>query len=279
MKRVWVRFFICVCLGIAILLAGNLAIAQSLRVRVNRWLEVRQVQGAVTLIQGQTTRAAKNGDRLQAVGDGVQTAANSTTVLAVDTGVGFVRVSEKTNLRVQQLEKLPDGGQITRLQITGGQARLQVRKFTNPNSRLEIQSPAGLSAVRGTEFGVSIQPDGKTGVATLEGKVAAIAQGATVPIAAGFQSLVIPGEAPTPPTPLREDTSLQLQLLEAVGNNQARMAGRVDVVNLVLVNDQPLSLDRNGEFDVRVPLPRDRRIQATVTTPLGSKQLYELAVP
>ncbi len=273
------RFLICVCLGIAILLVGNLAIAQSLKVRVNRWLEVRQVQGAVTLIQGQTTRAARDGDRLQAAGDGVQTGANSTTVLAVDTGVGFVKVSEKTNLRVQQLEKLPDGGQITRLQITGGQARLQVRKFTNPSSRLEIQSPAGLSTVRGTEFGVSIQPDGKTGVATLEGKVAAIAQGASVPIVAGFQSLVVPGEAPTPPTPLREDTSLQLQLLESIGNNQARIAGRVDVVNLVLVNDQPLSLDRNGEFDVRVALPRDRRIQATVTTPLGSKQLYELAVP
>ena len=273
------RFLICVCLGIAILLVGNLAIAQSLKVRVNRWLEVRQVQGAVTLIQGQTTRAARDGDRLQAAGDGVQTGANSTTVLAVDTGVGFVKVSEKTNLRVQQLEKLPDGGQITRLQITGGQARLQVRKFTNPSSRLEIQSPAGLSAVRGTEFGVSIQPDGKTGVATLEGKVAAIAQGASVPIVAGFQSLVVPGEAPTPPTPLREDTSLQLQLLESIGNNQARIAGRVDVVNLVLVNDQPLSLDRNGEFDVRVALPRDRRIRAIVTTPLGSKQLYELAVP
>lgn len=273
------RFLIGVCLGIAILLVGNLAIAQSLKVRVNRWLEVRQVQGSVTFIQGQTTRAARDGDRLQAAGDGVQTGANSTTVLAVDTGVGFVRVSEKTNLRVQQLEKLPDGGQITRLQITGGQARLQVRKFTNPSSRLEIQSPAGLSAVRGTEFGVSIQPDGKTGVATLEGKVAAIAQGASVPIVAGFQSLVVPGEAPTPPTPLREDTSLQLQLLESVGNSQARIAGRVDVVNLVLVNDQPLSLDRNGEFDVRVPLPRDRRIRAMVTTPLGSKQLYELAVP
>lgn len=273
------RFLICLCLGIGLLLAGNFAIAQSLKVRVNRWLEVRQIQGSVTLISGQTTRAARNGDRLQSVGDGVQTGANSNTVLAVDTGIGFVNVSEKTNIRVQQLEKLPDGGHITRLQVTGGQARLQVRRFTHPSSRLEIQSPAGLSAVRGTEFGVSIQPDGKTGVATLEGKVAAIAQGASVPIEAGFQSLVVPGEPPTPPTRLREDTRLQLQLLESVGNNQARIAGQVDPVNLVLINDQPLSLERNGEFDVQVPLPRDRRVRAVVTTPLGTKQLYELAVP
>ena len=266
-------------LGISLLALGDLAIAQSLKVRVNRWIEVRQIQGTVSLYQGQKSQPARNGSRIQAVGDGVQTGAKSSAVLAVDTGIGFIKVSENTNIRVLQLERLASGGQTTRLQVTGGQARLQVRPFTNPDSRLEILSPAGLSAVRGTEFGVSVQPDGKTGVATLEGKVAAIAQGASVPIQAGFQSLVIPGEAPLPPTPLREDTRLQLQVLEAVGNNQARIAGQVDVVNLVLVNDQPLSLDREGQFDVRVALPRGRRIRAVVRTPLGKQQIYELAVP
>ena len=219
------------------------------------------------------------GARLQSVGDGIRTGAKSSTVLAVDTGIGFVRVSENTDLRVQQLEKLANGGQITRLEVTGGQARLQVRKFTNPSSKLEVQTPAGLSAVRGTQFGVSVQPDGKTGVATLEGKVAAIAQGDSVPIQAGFQSLVVPGSPPDPPTPLREDTRLQLQLLESVGGNQARIIGQVDAVNLVLINDQPLILDRSGQFDVKVPLPSDRRIRAVVTTPLGKQQIYELAVP
>lgn len=266
-------------LGISLLALGDLAIAQSLKVRVNRWLEVRQIQGTVSLYQGQKLQPAQNGNRIQAVGDGIQTAAKSSAVLAVDTGIGFIKVAENTNIRVLQLEKLASGGQVTRLQVIGGQARLQVRPFTNPDSRLEILSPAGLSAVRGTEFGVSVQPDGKTGVATLEGKVAAIAQGVSVPIQAGFQSLVIPGEAPLPPTPLREDTRLQLQVLAAVGNNQARIAGQVDVVNLVLVDDQPLSLDREGQFDVRVPLPRQRRIRAVVRTPLGKQQIYELAVP
>nr|WP_290226648.1 FecR domain-containing protein [Trichocoleus desertorum] len=279
MKRTWVQLLLLFVLGISLLAIADLAIAQSLKVRVNRWLEVRQIQGAVSLYQGQKLQPAKNGSRIQAVGDGVQTAAKSSAVLAVDTGIGFIKVSENTNIRVLQLERLASGGQVTRLQVTGGQARLQVRPFTNPDSRLEILSPAGLSAVRGTEFGVSVQPDGKTGVATLEGKVAAIAQGASVPIQAGFQSLVIPGEAPLPPTPLREDTRLQLQVLEPVGNNQARIAGQVDVVNLVLVNDQPLSLDREGQFDVRVALPRQRRIRAVVRTPLGKQQIYELAVP
>ncbi|MBD1864406.1 MULTISPECIES: FecR domain-containing protein [Trichocoleus] len=279
MKRTWVQLLLLFVLGISLLTIADLAIAQSLKVRVNRWLEVRQIQGTVSLYQGQKSQPARNGSRIQAVGEGIQTGAKSSAVLAVDTGIGFIKVAENTNIRVLQLERLATGGQVTKLQVTGGQARLQVRKFTNPASRLEILSPAGLSAVRGTEFGVSVQPDGKTGVATLEGKVAAIAQGASVPIQAGFQSLVIPGEAPLPPTPLREDTRLQLQVLEAVGNNQAQIAGQVDVVNLVLVNDQPLSLDREGQFDVRVALPRERRIRAVVRTPLGKQQIYELAVP
>uniref|UniRef100_A0ACD5H295 FecR domain-containing protein n=1 Tax=Desertifilum tharense IPPAS B-1220 TaxID=1781255 RepID=A0ACD5H295_9CYAN len=53
--------------------------------------------------------------------------------------------------------------------MTGGQARFRVRRFNHPGSSLEIETPAGSSAVRGTEFGVSVHPDGKTGIATREG--------------------------------------------------------------------------------------------------------------
>lgn len=253
--------------------------SQDVRVRVDRWLEIRDIQGAVAYVRGTSVQPAKAGMRLLNVGDGVNTGAKSSAKLAVDTGIGFVSVAENTNIRVQELRKLPNGGQVTRLQVAKGQARLQVRRFTNPDSRLEIQTPAGLSAVRGTEFGVSVQPDGKTGVATLEGSVAAIAQGQVEPIKAGFQSLVVPGEAPLPATRLREDTRLQLQLIETVGGGNVRITGKVDFVNLVLVSDQPISLERNGQFDITTPLPPNRRVQAVVITPLGKRQVYELAVP
>jgi hypothetical protein len=66
----------------------------------------------------------------------------------------------------------PNNGRITRLLVPRGQVRLQLRPFTNPGSRMEIETPAGTSGVRGTEFGLNVQPDGKMAIATLEGSVA-----------------------------------------------------------------------------------------------------------
>ncbi|WP_199305653.1 FecR family protein [Pseudanabaena sp. FACHB-2040] len=235
--------------------------------------------GSVTFNQGQTSQAARVGTRLQAVGDTVRTGSGSSTVLAVDTGIGFVSVAENTAVRVEQLQTAPNGGKITRLRVTGGQARLQVRPFTNGDSRLEIETPAGVSGVRGTTFGVSVHPDGKTGVATLEGSVVTAAEGQSVAVNTGYQSLVIPGEPPLPPTPLTDNTQLDLRVLVAVNNQTVRVAGQVDPVNLLLIADTPQLVERNGQFDIRVPRPQNQRIKAVVITPLGAKQTYELAVP
>jgi hypothetical protein len=252
-----------------------------LQVRVQRWLEIRQILGTVLYSQQQTTQPARIGMQLREAGDGVITAARSRVVLAVDTGIGFVDVAERTVLRVQKLQKLPDGGHITYLQVTSGQARLRVRRFTNNSSELEIQTPAGWSAVRGTEFGVTVHPDGKTGLATRSGAVVTGAQGQTVSVRAGFQNLTIPGEPPSPPVPipLRPNTGLQLQILLATGQRTARIVGKIDPVNLLIIGDGSQIVDRNGRFDVTVAMSANRRIQVLVITPLGNRQAYELAVP
>lgn len=277
MKKYWLPLGL--LLAISFSASERQVDAQSLQVRVDRWLEVRQATGTVTYQQGQTSRNARVGTRLQAVGETIRTGQGASAVLAVDTGVGFVNVSENTTVRVQSLEVTNSGGRITQLQVSGGQARLQVRRFTNPDSRLEIQTPAGVSGVRGTEFGVSVQPDGKTGVVTLEGGVVASAQGQSVAVNGGFQSLVIPGEPPSPAVPLTNNPALDLRQLTAEANQTARIVGQVDPVNLVQIEDETLVLDRQGNFDVTIPLPASRSIEAVVTTPLGRQQVYELLVP
>lgn len=254
-------------------------LAQLLPVRVDRWLEVRQLAGQVILYRGQQSQPATLNARLQSVGDAIATGRDSSATLVVDTGIGVITVSENTAVRVQRLRLNPNGARITQLQITGGQARLRLRQFTNPDSQLEIETPAGISGVRGTTFGVSVQPDGKTGVATLEGSVFAAAQGETVVVDGGLQSLIVPGEPPTPPAPLQEDTTLALQLLTALDSQVAQVMGRIDPVNLLMIEDQPQIVDRTGFFNLQVPLPPDRRINAVVITPLGKRQVYELAVP
>jgi hypothetical protein len=262
------------------LLTFQQALAKNnLQLRVNRYLEVSSIFGNVTYGNQQTSQPANIGTKLQKVGDSISTGKNSRTILALDTEIAFVEVAENTKLQIQKLHSTSNNGKVTELLVTGGQVRLKVRPLNNRESRLEIKTPAGITGVRGTEFGVSVQPSGKTGVATLKGQVVTSAQGKTVSVNKGFQSFVIPGKPPSPPVRLQDDTSLQIKILADMGNQQAKIAGKLDPVNLVILANEPLITNQNGEFEVITALPNNRKIAVSITTPLGKKQKYELAVP
>ncbi len=267
--------------GSVILLAipGSLA-QKNVPVRIDRWLSIQQTSGNVTYQRRSVNRSAKVGDRLEAVGDGLTTGSGSSASLMVDTGIGTINVLEKTKLSVQALDVAPDYGRITRLQVSQGQVRLKLRRFTNRGSRLEIRTPAGLSGVRGTEFGVLVQADGKTGLATLSGAVVTGAQGRSVSVPAGFQNFTIPGEPPSVPVPLRDDTRFQYELQQEIdqGVRKIRLIGQVDPVNSVTVDGQPQTTDRTGRFDALYFAPSFLRIQVVVTTPLGKTESYDLAL-
>jgi hypothetical protein len=276
--RIWVGAAIA-----GLLVAGAIkGIAQpSLQVRVQRWLDVRQASGSVKLLENGKVVPAKVGARLAGIGDGIETGSNSTALLGVDTNVGFVNVSENTSLRIQKLDIAPDNGRVTHLSVTKGQARLKVRPFTHPGSELKIQTPAGFSGVRGTEFGLAIQPNGKTGLAVLNGKVNSIAQGKEVPVARGFQNFTVPGQAPSTPVPLKDDTGLKYEFEKVVerGVRLVRLVGQTDPVNSVIVDGIPRDTDRSGRFTADLqPVGSTPALsfQVTVTTPLGKQQVYDL---
>lgn len=255
---------------------------QSLTIRGDRWLQITELSGAVELIpQGGSRRQAQRGDRLTEVGDTLRTGPNASARLEVDLQTGFVTMAENSRLQIQALSITRSGGRITELSVDRGQVRLRLRPLTNPGTRIEIHTPAGVSGVRGTVFGVSVQPSGQSGVATIEGSVATRAQGQTVQVGANLQSLIVPGEPPTPPEPLRDDPTLFIeQLIPMAGRSVVRIVGSTDVVNLLTIAEQPQSLDRQGRFDIEVALSSSaRRIPADVITPLGTKQAYELVVP
>ncbi|MDX2239420.1 MAG: FecR family protein [Leptolyngbyaceae cyanobacterium bins.302] len=252
--------------------------AQLLQVNVDRWLNVRSATGKVFYRNGTISRPIRVGTKLQAVGDTLRTEARSSSLLDVDTGIGFIKVAENTTLQVKQLQRVSDGGHITRLEVSRGQARLQLRPFTHRSSRLEVMTPAGVSAVRGTEFGVTAQPSGKTGVATLSGSVVTAAQGQSVVVNAGSQNLIIPGEAPQPATPLKNDSSLRRERLSPISDRQVMFSGETDAVNLLFVNDRPQNIDRNGRFEVIAQITNGQ-VTATIVTPLGKQQDYRFTRP
>jgi FecR protein len=276
MKNWWVCHFLFVLVGLVTTVHASSA--DPLRVKVNRYLEVRRSIGQVIYSRGQSVKPVTSGMRLQAVGDTIITKQGSSAVLAMDIGTGFINISENTTVKVHKLDKGPGGERITELQVQSGQVRLQIRPLTHDTSRVEIRTPAGIAGVRGTEFGVNVQENGKTGVATKKGSVATIAQGQTVLVNAGFQNVTVPGEPPSSAVPLREDTRLNISQLLADGN-QVRIVGTVDPVNLLIIAQQRLNIDPSGRFDITVPLFQNRKVEAVVITPLGKQQLYQLAVP
>ncbi|MBW4524549.1 MAG: FecR family protein [Phormidium tanganyikae FI6-MK23] len=268
----------CVLLAFSIQIPA-IAQPREVNVRVDLWLSIQQTAGIVSYDRPSGSRAARVGDRLEAIGEGITTGTRSRADLVLDTGVGVINVLEYTSLKVRRLDIAPDNGRITHLNVTHGQVRLKLRRFTNQGSELQIQTPAGLSGVRGTEFGVVVQPDGKTAIATLSGSVVMTAQGVQVGVPARFQNLTIPGEPPTTAVPLRDDPALTAEFVKLLdrGTRKVRIVGQVDPVNAVTMNGVSQTIDR-GEF--RSPeflVPSFLRINVIVTTPLGKTQAYELA--
>ena len=263
-------------------LSALVAHARPLSVRVNRWLELRNVSGTVDTLQSGQWQRAQLGQRLGTVGEGLRTGPGSLARLAVDTQVGFVSVSENSAFTITQLYTTPRGGKVTELDVPRGQVRVFVRRFTNPDARLDIRTPAGVNGVRGTDFGIAIQPSGRSALVVQEGIVASEAQGVSVPVNAGFQNFTIPGQPPSEPVPITEDPNLNLfriQRQRRDGISIVAIEGNTFPVNLLVIDDETQEIDPEGNFKLELPLPEDRRIEVAVVTPLGTTQVYELVVP
>ena len=252
--------------------------SRTIQFRFKRWIDVQSVSGNVTLINRNGRESARVGQRLQSVGDGIATGAQSSATLNLDSGIGTLQVSENSQFTIQEIQN-NDGGAQTKLNVSRGQVRLKLRTFTNPSSRLEIFTPAGVTGVRGTDFGVSILPSGKTGVATLRGKVAAAAQGKTVEIDRGFQSSITPGSAPLPPVQLRDNPSLDIQVFSKEDNGQVHIVAQTDDINLISIGEKVIEPNAQGIVDFRLSIDSDRSVQLLVTTPLGKQQNYQILVP
>ena len=253
----------------------GISLAPAAESAARRSLNVRRFSGTVTTISGQWKRT-RSGDRLTAAGHGIITGHRSSANLSIDGGSGSIAVAQNTHMTIKQLSVSSAGGHVTVLDVPRGQARVQVRPFTNPSSRLELHTPSGVAAVRGTTFGVSVSEDGKTGVATLEGKVEASAQSVEVPVDAGMVSIIHPGEPPTPAQPLDRTLDIQWKLYEW-RDNRLYLEGKINPANTLLVAENEISINRTGYFKADIPLQkRTHRVIAAVKNPMGETRNHRL---
>jgi ferric-dicitrate binding protein FerR (iron transport regulator) len=82
-----------------------------------------------------------------------------------------------------------------------GKTISRVKKLVDPASSYEIETPAAVASVRGTDFYTSVMSNGVTTVGSMEGTVFVTAQGVEVELTAGLRTTVSPGQAPGVPGP------------------------------------------------------------------------------
>jgi hypothetical protein len=247
--------------------------------RFDRAFTLRNLAGQVEIKPNQQGwRRAQANDLITSIGDQLKTGERSRVDLQLDVGIGSIQVAPSTLIQLREMRRNADESRVSLFYMPYGSARIKLRRFTNPNTRFEIETPAGVSGVRGTEFGVAAQPSGKTSVAVLDGRVNTSAQGQSVDVDAGFQNFTIPGEPPSPPVPLTDNTNLDYQLDKRIAGTrrQLQFVGKVDPVNVVFANGKVVETDRQGQFQVALPVTSRPRLEVIVQTPLGKEQRYDL---
>lgn len=284
------------------------------RPAAGRSLEVQEIRGTV-IFKG---RQAQTGDRLVAPGDEIITGSGSTVRLAIDNNIGVVEVAENTALRISSLSGT-GGESDTSIFVSRGRVRLSVGKTgdatrsatisktilpqqiaslnsfagigqspqiaqqrRNPKpAPVRVETPEGVAGVRGTSFGVSVGPDGKTGVDTIEGAVGVSSRAGAeeVVVNRGNWTAVFPQIGTVAPAATPRLAEIKVRSLFRLSGNNYRFSGQIHPMDIVYVNDREIKVDRAGRFNIEGVLPPSRRLKIAVRGPSVRERHYELAVP
>ena len=278
-----------------------------------RSLEIQEIRGTVTF----KGRPAAVGDRLLAPGDEIITGPDSTARLAIDNNTGIVEVAEKTAVRISDLSST-SGENDTAIFVSRGRVRLSIGKTAAQTAAAQtsaiilpsqiaalntfsqiaessqiaqpkksprtapvrVETPQGVAGVRGTSFGVSVGPDGKTAVETIEGSVGVSGKNdSEVVVNRGNATEIFPETPPAPPSASPRLAELKVRSLSRLGGNIYRLSGQINPIDIIYVNNQAIKIDREGKFKIQGILPPSRRLKIVVRGSSVREKHYNLAVP
>jgi hypothetical protein len=272
---------------------------------VDRFVTVEEIRGNPTY----GNRPLQVGERLQAGTVPIETDSSSTAMLAIDRQIGTIEILENTSLQVKTLaNSTPDG--MTVFYVSRGQVRLSLRSNLTPVSAafstgqtavaeksltaqnsaapilvaqrrrypVSVETPGGVAGVQGTSFGVNVAPDGKTGVATLDGTVAAVGEsGQEVLVPEGHYAVLNPGE----PTVIAEETPekcvLKIRSLDRLSSRRVRVVGRAYPLDVVYINGEAIETDEEGRFSATIDAPQ-RMLNFSIRGPAVRRLSYNLPI-
>jgi hypothetical protein len=133
-------------------------------------------------------------------GDIIKADDNSNAVITFFEGS---TIELKANTEIEVVNLAPareDGPRTILLNQKIGETISRVTKLIDPADRYEVETPAGIAAVKGTNMIVYVTEAGLTKVVNDEGSVSVTAQGVEVHIPEVMQSIIVPGYPPSQPS-------------------------------------------------------------------------------
>jgi hypothetical protein len=162
----------------------------------------------------------------------------------------------------------------------GKSTQVAQKRSSARTAPVRVETPEGVAGVRGTSFGVSVGPDGKTGVDTIEGAVAVSGRtDAEVIVNRGNGTVIVPQTSPITPAASPALAKVTVHSLSRLSGNIYRFSGRVHPMDILYINKQAIKIDRQGKFKIQGILPTSRRLKIVVQGPSVRERHYELAVP
>jgi hypothetical protein len=138
--------------------------------------------------------------------------------------------------------------ELGRFRLAEGLMSASVRD--DPARTFEIEAgPEALARTRGGDLSIAAS-EGAVEVAVRRGQVEVTSAGRAVVVRAGQRALVLPGEAPTEPSPIPASLLLKVNWPRVEATNQRRLVvtGRTEPGALLAVGGQPVRVGRDGTF-------------------------------
>lgn len=179
-------------------LALSILVASTLVVCAPSALTVFSItEGDVFVLKAGTNSwtEAEVGMSLEA-GDSVKTGGDSNAKITFFDG-STIELQAGTEIKIASLDISTDtGSTIITLEQIIGTTISRVTKILDPGSRYEVETPAGVVAVRGSAVRIYVTEDGTTWTTSLEGVIWAVGEGVELQISEGQQCIIRPGEQP-----------------------------------------------------------------------------------
>lgn len=172
------------------------------------WLKRMDAVADVVRVQGEVIKIARNSGETSAlvvgaqlvVGDEIKTAIGSNLTLRFVDG-SRILLAENSRATLSNMTLFGRTGMAqTMLLLQQGRVDTQVSPQAGPAAKYEIRTPAINLAVRGTDFRVSTNSaDDLSRSEVISGRVLGAAEKGEVSLEGGFGTLVLVGQAPSPP--------------------------------------------------------------------------------